>query len=441
MRRVLIMGAGGRDFHNFNVVYREDPDVQVVAFTAAQIPGIADRIYPASLAGPHYPDGIPVLAEEDLEEVIGRLAVDEVVFAYSDVSHQHVMHVASRVLAAGADFKLLGPTATMLASSRPVVAVCAVRTGAGKSQTSRRVGQVLCEAGLRVAVIRHPMPYHDLEAIRVQRFETIADIDRSNPTIEEREEYERVVAAGLVMYAGVDYAPILKAAEAEADAIVWDGGNNDFSFIRPDVLIVVVDPLRPGQELAYHPGETNLRMADVVLVNKVDSASPEQLRTVMADIKAINPGAVIIRATSPVSLGEGPSLAGKAVLVVEDGPTITHGGMPFGAGTVAARQGGTRTQVDPREWAVGSIAQTFDRYRHIGPVLPAMGYSAEQLHELEATINAVDCDIVITGTPVDLSRLIHCRHPIRQAAYELQELGEPTIEQALAPVIARARPT
>jgi predicted GTPase len=435
------MGAGGRDFHNFNVVYREDPDVEVVAFTATQIPGIADRVYPALLAGPRYPDGIPVLPEEDLDELIGRMAVDEVVFAYSDVSHQHVMHTASRVLAAGADFSLLGPAATMLESSRSVVAVCAVRTGAGKSQTSRRVGQVLRDAGLRVALIRHPMPYHDLEAIRVQRFETIADIDRSNPTIEEREEYERVVAAGLVMYAGVDYAAILKAAEAEANAIVWDGGNNDFSFIRPDVLIVVVDPLRSGQELAYHPGETNLRMADVVLVNKVHSASAEQLRTVMDDIHAVNPGAVIVRADSAVSLGEGPSLAGKAVLVVEDGPTITHGGMPFGAGTVAAQQDGTRVQVDPRKWAVGSIAQTFDRYRHIGPVLPAMGYSTEQLQELEATINAADCDVVVAGTPVDLARLIHCRHPIRQAIYELDELGEPTIEQALAPMIARAQST
>jgi predicted GTPase len=412
-----------------------------VAFTATQIPGIADRVYPALLAGPRYPDGIPVLPEEDLDELIGRMAVDEVVFAYSDVSHQHVMHTASRVLAAGADFSLLGPAATMLESSRSVVAVCAVRTGAGKSQTSRRVGQVLRDAGLRVALIRHPMPYHDLEAIRVQRFETIADIDRSNPTIEEREEYERVVAAGLVMYAGVDYAAILKAAEAEANAIVWDGGNNDFSFIRPDVLIVVVDPLRSGQELAYHPGETNLRMADVVLVNKVHSASAEQLRTVMDDIHAVNPGAVIVRADSAVSLGEGPSLAGKAVLVVEDGPTITHGGMPFGAGTVAAQQDGTRVQVDPRKWAVGSIAQTFDRYRHIGPVLPAMGYSTEQLQELEATINAADCDVVVAGTPVDLARLVHCRHPIRQAIYELDELGEPTIEQALAPMIARAQST
>lgn len=440
MRRVMIIGAGGRDFHNFNVAYREDADVEVVAFTATQIPGIADRTYPAALAGPRYPDGIPVLPEEDLDELISRLAVDEVVFAYSDVSHQHVMHIASRVLAAGANFSLLGPATTMLTSSRPVVAVCAVRTGAGKSQTSRRVGLLLREAGLRVALIRHPMPYHDLEAMRVQRFASVADIDRSNPTIEEREEYERVVAAGLVMYAGVDYAAILKAAEAEADVIIWDGGNNDFSFIRPDVLIVVVDPLRPGQELEYHPGETNLRMADVVLINKVESATAEQLRTVMADIDAVNPDAVVVRAASPVSLGEGPSLAGKAVLVVEDGPTITHGGMPFGAGTVAARQAGARVQVDPRAYAVGSIAQIYDRYRHIGPVLPAMGYSAEQLQELEATINAADCDVVVAGTPVDLARLIHSRHPIRQAVYELQELGEPTIEKALAPILVRTPP-
>jgi predicted GTPase len=438
VRRVIIMGAGGRDFHNFNVVYREDPDVDVVAFTATQIPGIADRVYPRLLAGPRYPDGIPVLPEAELDELIGRLAVDEVVFAYSDVSHQDVMHTASRVMAAGADFSLLGPAATMLESSRPVVAVCAVRTGAGKSQTSRRVGQLLRDAGLRVALIRHPMPYHDLEAIRVQRFETIADIDGSNPTIEEREEYERVVAAGLVMYAGVDYAAILEAAEAEADVLVWDGGNNDFSFIRPDVLIVVVDPLRSGQELSYHPGETNLRMADVVVVNKVDSASAQQLRTVMVDIHAANPRAVVVSAASPVSLSDGASLSDKAVLVVEDGPTITHGGMPFGAGTVAAQQDGARVQVDPRQWAVGSIAQTFDRYPHIGAVLPAMGYSTEQLQELEATINAVDCDVVVAGTPVDLARLIHCRHPIRQASYELRELGEPTIEHALAPIIARA---
>ncbi|MGZ4261423.1 MAG: GTP-binding protein, partial [Solirubrobacteraceae bacterium] len=361
MRRVIIMGAGGRDFHNFNVRYREDEDVEVVAFTATQIPGIADRVYPPSLSGPRYPEGIPVRPEEELGELVRRHEVDEVVFAYSDVSHEDVMHQASRVLAAGPDFTLLGPRSTMLKSSRRVVAVCAARTGAGKSQTSRRVGRLLREAGLRVALIRHPMPYHDLEAMRVQRFETIADIDRSNPTIEEREEYEGIVRAGLVMYAGVDYAAILTAAEAESDVIVWDGGNNDFSFIRPDLLIVVVDPLRAGQELTYHPGEANLRMADVVLVNKVDSASVEQLRVLMEDLALANPSAIVVRASSPVSLAPGPPLAGKAVLVVEDGPTITHGGLASGAGTVAAVDGGAREQVEPRPWAVGSIARTLRR--------------------------------------------------------------------------------
>lgn len=436
MRRVIIMGAGGRDFHDFNVVFREDPDVEVVAFTATQIPGIANRIYPASLAGLRYPAGIPVLAEEKLSELIRRHSVDEVVLAYSDLSHEEVMHRASRVLAAGADFALLGPGSTMLQSRKPVVAVCAVRTGSGKSQTSRRVGQVLLEAGLRVALIRHPMPYHELEAMRVQRFASIAEIDKSHPTIEEREEYERAVGAGLVVYAGVDYAAILELAQAEADVIIWDGGNNDFPFIRPDLMIVVVDPLRAGQALTYHPGETNVLMADVVLVNKLDSASPDQIRELMALVTSANPDAVIIRAASPVSLADGPALTGKAVLVVEDGPTITHGGMSFGAGTVAAQHGGARIQLDPRPWAVGSIAETLRRYPHIGPVLPAMGYSDIQLHELEATINAVDCDVVVAGTPIDLARLIRCRHPIRQVTYELQEIGLPTIEDVLAPIIA-----
>jgi predicted GTPase len=433
---VIIMGAGGRDFHDFNVVFREDPDVEVVAFTATQIPGIANRIYPASLAGLRYPAGIPVLAEEKLSELIRRHSVDEVVLAYSDLSHEEVMHRASRVLAAGADFALLGPGSTMLQSRKPVVAVCAVRTGSGKSQTSRRVGQVLLEAGLRVALIRHPMPYHELEAMRVQRFASIAEIDKSHPTIEEREEYERAVGAGLVVYAGVDYAAILELAQAEADVIIWDGGNNDFPFIRPDLMIVVVDPLRAGQALTYHPGETNVLMADVVLVNKLDSASPDQIRELMALVTSANPDAVIIRAASPVSLADGPALTGKAVLVVEDGPTITHGGMSFGAGTVAAQHGGARIQLDPRPWAVGSIAETLRRYPHIGPVLPAMGYSDIQLHELEATINAVDCDVVVAGTPIDLARLIRCRHPIRQVTYELQEIGLPTIEDVLAPIIA-----
>ena len=439
MHRVIIMGAGGRDFHNFNVVYRNDPDTTVVAFTATQIPGIADRLYPPSLAGPRYPHGIPVRPENELSELIRHHSVDEVVFAYSDVSHLDVMHRAEAVLAAGADFTLLGPGSTMLSADRPVIAVCSVRTGAGKSQTSRRVGQLLREAGLKVAVVRHPMPYHDLEAMRVQRFESIADIDRSHPTLEEREEYEGAIAAGLVVYAGVDYEAILELVQTETDALIWDGGNNDFPFIRPDLLIVVVDPLRAGQELAYHPGETNLLMADVVLVNKLNSASAEQIRVLMADITAANPNAVVVRAESTVSLEDGPPLAGKAVLVVEDGPTITHGGMPCGAGTVAAQQAGARVQVDPRPWAVGSIAETFRSYPHIGSVLPAMGYTDQQLHELQETVNAADCDAVIAGTPVDLARLISCRHPIRQVTYELRELGEPTIAELLEPIIAAHR--
>ncbi len=438
MRKLIIVGAGGRDFHDFNVRYRADEAVRVVAFTAAQIPDIADRVYPPALAGPLYPDGIPVHPEEDLEELIHEHQVDEVVFAYSDVSHLHVMHLASRALAAGADFTMLGPRSTMLASTKPVVAVCAVRTGSGKSQTSRRVGRVLLDAGLKVALIRHPMPYHDLEAIRVQRFATIADIDESNPTIEEREEYERAVEAGLVMYAGVDYAAILEQAQAEGDVIVWDGGNNDFSFVAPDLSIVVVDPLRASHGLAYHPGETNIRMADVLVVNKLDSAAPSQIDELMDVIDALNPQAAVVRANSPVTLGDGPSLAGKTVLVVDDGPTITHGGMAFGAGTVAARQGGAGALVDPRPWAVGSIADTLRRFPHIGAVLPAMGYSERQLGELQATINAVECDVVVAGTPVDLARLIDCRHPIRQVSYELQEIGRPTIEDALAPILERA---
>jgi predicted GTPase len=440
MRNVLIMGAGGRDFHDFAAVYRNDPDVNVVAFTAAQIPGIDDRVYPASLAGERYPQGIPVRPEAELVDLVRELAVDEVVFAYSDVRHEEVMHRASIALAAGADFTLLGPRSTMLRSSGPVVGVCAVRTGSGKSQTSRRVGRILLDAGLRVALVRHPMPYHDLEAIRVQRFETLEEIDASGPTIEEREEYEPPIALGMVMYAGVDYAAILARAQEEADVIVWDGGNNDFPFYRPDLLIVVVDPLRAGDELLYHPGETNLRMADVVVVNKIDSADAESVERVLKDIAEVNPGATVIRAASPVTLDDGPLVAGAAVLVVEDGPTITHGGMPFGAGTVAARQAGARTQVSPRPHAVGSIAETLDRYPHIGAVLPAMGYSPEQLRELERTIDAVECDVVIAGTPIRLDRLIHTRHPIRHVTYELQEIGTPTLVDVLAPIVEAARP-
>jgi len=438
MRKVIIVGAGGRDFHNFNVVFRNDPGFEVVAFTAAQIPGIDDRVYPASLAGPRYPKGIPIHPERDLEKLIEENHVDEVVFAYSDVSHMDVMHKASIVLAAGADFTLLGPHATMLKSSKPVVAVCAVRTGAGKSQTSRRVGQVLLGAGLKVALVRHPMPYGNLEAMRVQRFASLADIDAAHPTVEEREEYERPVELGMVMYAGVDYGDILARAQAEADVIVWDGGNNDLPFYVPDMHIVVVDPLRPGDELAYHPGEANLRMADAVVINKVDSAGLAATERVIADVMAVNPNATLIRAASPTMLQDGPSLRGRRVLIVEDGPTLTHGGMTFGAAMVAAEEAGVAATVDPRPFAVGSIADTFRKYPHVERVLPAMGYSESQLRELEATINAVDCDVVITGTPIDLGRLIHSRHPMRHVTYELQEIGRPTLDDVLAPLIRKA---
>ena len=440
MRKVVIMGAGGRDFHNFNVVYRDDPSTEVVAFTATQIPGIADRVYPPSLAGARYPKGIPVRPEEELWDLIRKHNVDDVVFSYSDIAHVDVMHKASLALAAGADFRLLGPRSTMLKSTKPVIAVCAVRTGSGKSQTSRRVGRILLDTGLKVALVRHPMPYGDLEKMRVQRFAHLADIDASHPTVEEREEYERPVELGMVMYAGVDYGAILAQAQAEADVIVWDGGNNDLPFYQPDVHIVVVDPLRAGDELAYHPGEANLRMAQVVVVNKIDSAGLDATERVISDVIAVNPSATIIRAASPAMLQDGPSLRGKRVLVVEDGPTLTHGGMSFGAGTVAAQQAGVADRVDPRPYAVGTIAETFRKFPHIGRVLPAMGYSDIQLHELEATINRAECDVVVTGTPIDLGRLIRSHHPIRHVTYELQEIGRPALDEVLAPVIAAALP-
>jgi predicted GTPase len=434
MKNVVIMGAGGRDFHDFNVVFRDDLESRVVAFTAAQIPGIDHRTYPPSLAGPLYPDGIPIVPERGLADLIADHQVDEVVFSYSDVSHDEVMHRASLALAAGASFRLLGPRETMLESSKPVVAVTAVRTGSGKSQTSRKIGRILIDAGLRVALVRHPMPYGDLEAMRVQRFASLADIDASHPTIEEREEYEGPLELGMVVYAGVDYAAVLSQAEAEADVILWDGGNNDLPFFRPDLHIVVVDPLRAGHELHYHPGEANLRLADVVVVNKLDSAGSAARDRVLADVAAANPTATIVRAASPVTLDDGPPIVGRCVLCVEDGPTITHGGMPFGAATVAAEREGARLRVDPRATAVGSIARVYQDYPHIGAVLPAMGYGDEQLAELEATINATDCDVVVTGTPIDLGRLIESRHPIRHVRYELEEIGSPTLADVLVPV-------
>jgi predicted GTPase len=438
MKKVLIMGAGGRDFHNFNVVYRNDPGVDVVAFTAAQIPGIDERTYPPSLAGPLYPDGIPIRPEALLTELIREFAVDEVVLSYSDLEHETVMHKASIVLAAGADFKLIAPQRTMLQSTKPVVAVCAVRTGCGKSQTSRKVGRLLLDAGLKVALVRHPMPYGDLEAMRVQRFATLEEIDASRPTVEEREEYEEPVRLGMVMYAGVDYDAILTQAEEEADVIVWDGGNNDVPFFSPDLLIVVVDPLRPGHELRYHPGEVNLRMAHVVVVNKVDSADPHDVEAVIGSVGVANPDARIVIAKSPPVLEYGRDLLGRNVLVVEDGPTLTHGEMPFGAGIVAARKAGAARLVDPRPYAVGSIKETFEQWPQLTNVLPAMGYGDEQLRELEETINAVDCDVVVTGTPIDLGRLIKSEHPIRHVRYELQEISQPTLADVLTPILARA---
>jgi predicted GTPase len=434
MRKIVIMGAAGRDFHNFNVVFRDDPETCVAAFTAAQIPGIENRVYPPLLAGLRYPHGIPIRPEAELGQIIRDAGVDEVVFAYSDLSHEEVMHKASLVLAAGANFRLLGPRSTMLQSSRPVIAVCAVRTGCGKSQTSRAIAIILLDSGLRVALIRHPMPYGDLEAMRVQRFATLADIDAAHPTLEEREEYEAPVTLGMTVFAGVDYAATLAEAEREADIIIWDGGNNDFPFLKPDLFIVVTDPLRPGHELAYHPGETCLRMADVVVVNKIDSAAAEAVERVLANIAALNPKAPVIRAESPVTLDPGPEIAGQRVLAVEDGPTLTHGGMRFGAATVAARNAGVRELVDPRPFAVGSIADTFARFPHVGPALPAMGYSEEQLTELAATIERTPCDVVVTGTPIDLARLISVSRPVRHARYELREVGRPTIREVIEPI-------
>jgi predicted GTPase len=439
MRRIVIMGAGGRDFHDFNVMYRDDPDVEVVAFTAAQIPGIDDRRYPAALAGARYPEGIPIRPELELTEIVRTHAVDEVVFAYSDLSYQQVMQKAAVVLAAGATFSLPGPNATMLRSNKPVIAVCAARTGCGKSQTSRAIGHLLVDAGLRPVLVRHPMPYGHLERMAVQRFATQADIDASNPTIEEREEYELPVAEGLVIYAGVDYEAILRQAEAEADVVIWDGGNNDFSFFAPDVTVTVLDPLRPGHELDYHPGEVNLRLADIVVVNKVDTATPADVAQVVANVHAVRPEAVVVRAASPVELTGDGSLVGRRVLVIEDGPTITHGGMPFGAGTVAAQHAGVTEFVDPRPAAVGSIARTYAAYPHIGPVLPAMGYGDAQLADLRATIEASGCDVVVNGSPFRLARLLDIDVEIRDAVYRAADAGSPTLAEALAPWFAQWR--
>lgn len=429
--KVVIMGAAGRDFHNFNVYFRDNADYEVVAFTAAQIPNIAGRRYPPDLAGDLYPTGIPILPESELTDLVQRERIDQVLFCYSDVSHLYVMHEASRVLAAGADFRLLGPHHTMLKSRRPVIAVCAVRTGAGKSQTSRHVAGILRQLGHRVVVVRHPMPYGDLAAMAVQRFQSYDDLARYDITIEEREEYEPHLAHGTVVYAGVDYARILRQAEDEADIILWDGGNNDFPFFQPDLLITVVDPHRAGHEVQYYPGETTLRLADVVVINKMDTAPPDGIDTVRHDIRQVNPDATVVEATSPISVDDPAPIRGARVLVVEDGPTLTHGGMKYGAGVVAARQFGAAEIVDPRPYAIGSIAETFDEYPETGPVLPAMGYSDQQVRELQATIHATPAEQVIIATPIDLGRLIRIEKPAHRVRYELQVMGRPTLEEII----------
>ena len=420
-RRVVILGAAGRDFHNFNLLYRDNPDVEVVAFTATQIPDIAGRAYPASLAGDRYPDGIAIVDEAELTDLIARERVDEAVFCYSDVPHERVMHLASACIAAGAHFVLPGAGPTMLTSSRPVVAVTAVRTGVGKSQTTRYLVRLLKQMGLRVVSIRHPMPYGDLAAQAVQRFASYADLDEHRCTIEEREEYEPHIDAGFVIYAGVDYERILRAAEEEADVILWDGGNNDLPFIAPDLHIVLADPLRPGDEARYHPGEANVRMADLVIVTKCDSATPEAIAAVEAGCRALNPHARIIRADSPVTVEDPDAVRGRRVLVVEDGPTLTHGSMTLGAGVVGARAAGAAEIVDPAPYAVASIAATYSKYPNARGILPAMGYGDAQVRDLEATIEAAPVDAVVSGTPIDLTRVLSVSKPLVRARYELRE--------------------
>jgi predicted GTPase len=434
-RRVLIMGAAGRDFHNFNVAFRDDRRYEVVAFTATQIPFINDRMYPKELAGARYPNGIQIHDESELTTLIRDLAVDDVVFAYSDVPHEYVMHKGSEALAAGANFVLLGPGETMLDATVPVVAVCAVRTGSGKSQTTRAIAGTLKEAGKRVVAVRHPMPYGDLNAQRVQRYAELADLERYETTIEEREEYEPHITSGTIIYAGVDYGDILAQAQQECDVLLWDGGNNDLPFYTPTVHVVVADPLRAGHEMSYHPGEANLRMADVIVVNKMDSASIDQVNALMDTIHHANPGATIVKANSRVTVDDPDAIRGKRVLVVEDGPTLTHGEMKFGAGVVAARQHGAAEIVDPRPWAVGTIDETFRKY-DVGAVLPAMGYSDGQLAEMEKIIDAAEVDLVVIGTPSDLRRVINISKPAVRVQYDLEVLpGSPTLRDVLAPVL------
>ena len=440
MKTVLILGAAGRDFHNFNVFFRQNLDYQVVAFTATQIPDIAGRRYPAVLAGRFYPDGIPIFEEKDLESLIEDYSVDVVVFSYSDISHQNLMHLASRAGAAGADFWLLGPEHSQLASRAPVISVCAVRTGCGKSPVSRLVAAELRKHGRKPVVIRHPMPYGDLAAQAVQRFATLEDLDVQQCTIEEREEYEPHICEGTVVYAGVDYEKILRAAEQEADVILWDGGNNDTPFYKSDLEIVVVDPHRPGHELSYYPGEVNLRRADVVVINKVDTAQQHDIETVRNNIRLHNPGANVCEMACRVAVKDPELVRGKKVLVVEDGPTLTHGEMPYGAGVVAARQCGAAELVDPRPYAVGSIRGTYKRYQHLTSLLPAMGYSDMQRHELEETIRRTPCDLVIVATPIDLARTIKIDRPNLRVTYAVEEVTKPGLADRLADFVHEHEP-
>ena len=441
-RKIIIIGAAGRDFHNFNTYYRDNPEFEVVAFTAAQIPDIAGRKYPASLAGSLYPNGIPIYAQDELEDLIRKFDVDACVFSYSDVPYAFVMGLGARVNAAGAAFSMLGHKNTMIKSTKPVIAVGAIRTGCGKSQTSRRIIEVLMAHGLKVIAIRHPMPYGDLEAQKVQRFATVEDLKKHNCTIEEMEEYEPHVARGNVIYAGVDYEAILRAAENDpdgCDVILWDGGNNDFPFYRPDLMVTVTDPHRPGHELAYYPGEVTLRLADVVVINKIDSADFEDIQTVRKNIQAVNPRAIVIEAASTISVEKPELIRGKRVLAVEDGPTLTHGEMKIGAGVVAARRFGAAELVDPRATAVGKLANTFRIYPNIGHLLPAMGYGDEQMRDLAATIDNTDCDSVIVATPIDLGRVINISKPYTRVDYSLQEIGRPDMEDVLKDFIAKVK--
>jgi len=433
------MGAAGRDFHNFNVYFRNNSNYEVVAFTATQIPDIAGRKYPAELSGPLYPEGIPIYLEEDLLNLIKKNEIDQVILAYSDLPYQYVMDKASIVLASGADFRLMGPKNTMLKSKVPVVSICAVRTGCGKSQTTRKVSEILKEMGYKIAVIRHPMPYGDLREQIWQRYETYADLDRYNCTIEEREEYEPHIDRGNILYAGVDYQEILKRAEEEADIILWDGGNNDLPFYKPDLHIVVTDPHRAGHEMSYYPGEANLRMADVVVMNKIDTADLDKINQLRENIHQLAPEAILIEAASPLTVDNPEIIRGKKVLVVEDGPTLTHGEMKYGAGVVAAQKYGAKEIVDPRPYAIGTIRDTYTKYPGIGTLLPAMGYGKKQIQELEDTINAVDCDIVIIGTPIDLSRIIKINKKSVRVKYDLQEIGRPNLDEVLSQKIKDRR--